>query len=140
MSEQIHNITLTNDIEEVQRMTDFVNGVCNDHSVDDMLAMQINLAIEEAVVNVIKYAYPTGTKGDILLTCIAKGDSLQFVLADKGKPFDPTKQPPADTSLPAEQRQIGGLGIFLVKQIMDEVSYERKDDTNVLTMTKKYTI
>ena len=95
------------------------------------------LAIEEAVVNVMEYAYPEGTKGTVnLVATIAEG-LLSFVISDSGKPFDPTAKAEVDTTLSAEERPIGGLGIHLVRQIMDDITYERRDNKNILTLRKK---
>lgn len=118
-------------------MAEFVETVCDEMGVDMATAMQLNLAIEEAVVNVMNYAYPAGTRGDICLAAHAEGDAITFILSDSGIPFDPTAQKEADTSLSAEERPIGGLGIFLVKQLMDTVTYRRAEGRNILTLTKK---
>lgn len=130
-------IILPNDVQEVPRMAEFVETICDEAGVDMATAMQLNLAIEEAVVNVMNYAYPAGTRGDVCLAASAEGDTLTFVLSDSGTPFDPTAQEDADTSLSVEERPIGGLGIFLVKQLMDTVSYQYTEGKNVLTLTKQ---
>ena len=82
------------------------------------------------------YAYPPGTEGKVTLDAVLDGNALRFTLADRGKLFDPTAAPDADTSAALEDRPIGGLGIHLVRTIMDEVEYRRQDGQNVLTMTK----
>lgn len=130
-------IILPNDVQEVPRMAEFIETVCDEAGVDMATAMQLNLAIEEAVVNVMNYAYPAGTQGEVSLAASVQGDTITFVLSDSGTPFDPTAQEDADTSLSAEDRPIGGLGIFLVKQLMDSVIYERTEGKNILTLTKK---
>lgn len=134
--EEMMSITLTNDIQEVAQLAAFVEEACEKAGMDASTTMQMNLAMEEAVVNVMNYAYPTGTKGDIDIEATINEKGLTFVIADSGTPFDPTAEKEADTSLSAEERPIGGLGIFLVKQLMDEVSYERKDGKNRLTLVK----
>ena len=83
------------------------------------------------------HAYPSGVQGDIRLCAIANKDTLTFVISDDGKPFDPTTRAEVDITLSAEERNIGGLGIHLVRNIMDTVSYERKDNQNVLTLIKQ---
>jgi sigma-B regulation protein RsbU (phosphoserine phosphatase) len=84
----------------------------------------------------MKYAYPEGEVHDIVLSVKLTDNRLMFKLIDTGKPFDPTIVPDADVNLSAEERQIGGLGIFLVRQIMDSVEYRRIDGKNILTMIK----
>ena len=96
----------------------------------------MKLAVEEAVVNVINYAYPAGEIGDINIEATATAMALKFKITDSGVSFAPTDAPDVDTSLSAEERRIGGLGIFLVRQLMDTINYERIDGKNVLTLTK----
>ena len=98
--------------------------------------MSLNLALEEAVTNVMMYAYPEGARGSVNLKAILKEECVEFVLWDKGIPFDPTAAPEADTTLGVEERAIGGLGIHLVRNIMDSISYENKNGMNILTMIK----
>ncbi len=94
------------------------------------------LAVEEAVVNVMNYAYPIGTQGDITIEAKATGQWLKFIISDEGKAFDPTQGGNADTSLSAEDRPIGGLGILLVRSLMDSINYEYNGGKNVLTLIK----
>ena len=129
-------LVLSNDIQQVPRLNDFVQEVCADVHTPAPLAMQLQLAVEEAVVNVINYAYPPDTTGDVNIETIASDTQIQFIISDSGTPFDPTLQPDADTSLSAQQRPIGGLGIFLVRQIMDTVAYRHDGTHNILTLTK----
>lgn len=96
---------------------------------------QIELAVEEIYVNIASYAYPNGGgKAEIIL----EKNPGQFVMVfkDKGIPYNPLEKPDPDTTLSAEKRNIGGLGIFLVKKNMDEVTYEHKDGYNILTIKK----
>lgn len=130
-------LTLRNDIQDVPLLAAFIDEVCEAAGFNASVAMQMNLAMEEAVVNVMNYAYPVGVKGDIVIEAEDKGDSVQFVIIDGGTPFDPTTEADADTTLSAEERPIGGLGIFLVRQLMDIVSYKYKDGKNRLTLVKK---
>ncbi len=99
--------------------------------------MGINLALEEAVVNVMSYAYQPGTTGNVNIDAMANESRLKFIISDWGTPFDPTAEKEVDTTLSAEERPIGGLGIHLVRQIMDSINYERIDGMNVLTLRKK---
>ncbi len=140
--EQLHSrlerdLTLQNDIQQVPLLAQFVEEVCQGIGLDMSTTMQMNLALEEAVVNVMKYAYPRGTVGDILIEARASDVRLKFVISDHGGPFDPTAKGEVDTSLSAEERPIGGLGIHLVRKIMDSINYERIGDRNVLTLRKK---
>jgi sigma-B regulation protein RsbU (phosphoserine phosphatase) len=132
-----HSITLTNDIQQVPQLADFVDMVCEEVGMDMAIAIQMNLAMEEAVVNVMDYAYPAGTVGNVTIEAESDDDQLQFTIIDSGTPFDPTAKEEVDTTLSAEERPIGGLGIHLVRQLMDSINYERIDGKNILTLRKK---
>ena len=131
------SISLANDIQEVPKLAEFMDHVCEAMGFDAATTMKMNLAIEEAVVNVMNYAYPEGTKGAVNIEVQANDVRLKFVISDSGKYFDPTNVATADTTLSVEERSIGGLGIYLVRQLMDSVNYERIGGFNVLTLRKK---
>lgn len=133
-----HHLVLHNDIKQISLLTRFIDNIAEDLKIDPGLAMSINLALEEAVTNVIMYAYPKESDEVLELDAIISPGSLEFVITDSGKAFDPTAAPEADVSLDVQDRPIGGLGIYLVRNIMDTVRYERKDGRNILTMIKKY--
>ena len=127
-------LTFKNEKQELERVAEFMEIVCDELQLDMHVAMKLQVAIEEMVTNVIFYAYPEGTNADITLTAESDERELTFVLSDSGKPFDPTAAPEADVTLGVEDRKIGGLGIFLVRKIMDNVRYERGDGKNILSM------
>jgi anti-sigma regulatory factor (Ser/Thr protein kinase) len=131
------SIILTNDISEINRLNEFVEEVGNDFSLAPDMIFNINLVLEEAVVNVINYAYPKDERQSIYLSARLHEGSIILVLTDTGVEFDPTMAPEADITLSADERQIGGLGIFLIRQIMNEVRYDRIDGKNILTLEKK---
>ena len=129
-------LTLPNDINAVSQLNEFIDMLCEELGIDMPTNMALNLALEEAVVNVMSYAYPEGTKGEVGVEAAADDDRIVFVITDSGKPFDPTKKDEVDTTLPLEERSIGGLGIHLIRQIMDEVKYQRRENQNILTLSK----
>ena len=129
------SITLPNDIATISQLSEFVETVCEEKGLDMALTMNLNLALEEAVVNVMSYAYP-GSQGDVMVDIIIDDQKVVSILTDSGIPFDPTQKGDVDTTLPAEERPIGGLGIHLVKQIMDKVSYQYVGNQNILTLEK----
>lgn len=128
-------LRLNNDISEVPQLAEWVEQLCEKYDLSPSAVFQLNLALEEAVVNVMNYAYPGQTGMPVMLSACKCDDAMVFTLEDNGLPFDPTASDEPDLSLPIEERPIGGLGIFLVRQIMTNVSYVRREDTNVLTMT-----
>ena len=133
-------IIMRNDIQQIPTLAEWIDSL----GIPSELNMPVNLALEEAVSNVMLYAYPDVKNGQVLVefvrSCIdinKPQEQIVFIISDGGTPFDPTQQPPADISLSLEDRAIGGLGIHLVLQLMDEVLYERVDEKNVLTLIKR---
>lgn len=133
-SESIH---LRNDIRDLPLLKKTIDDICNNNQLEGLARSSIQLAIEEAVVNVMEHAFPKETEGDIYLTVNTTHNTLQIELRDNGMAFDPTLFPKVDIDLNVEQRKIGGLGIHLIRHYMDELHYERKDNQNILYMTKK---
>jgi sigma-B regulation protein RsbU (phosphoserine phosphatase) len=130
-------LELNNDIAEIPQLSAFIDTFAEEAGIDFSLVMSLQLALEEAVVNVMEYAYPKGTVGKVLVTASVEGDDLEFVISDSGKAFDPTAKAEVNVDLGVEDRPIGGLGIHLVRNIMDSVAYERKNGKNILTLRKR---
>ena len=109
-----------------------------DMTHDEELRFKIGLSVEEAVENVVRYAYDGGI-GWLEAGTSLDHDTLVLTieLRDAGMPFNPLEIPDPDITLPANEREIGGLGIYLCKKMMDSISYRYEDGNNVLTMTKK---
>jgi serine/threonine-protein kinase RsbW len=129
-------LTIKNQEQELARVSEFMESVCEELELDMHQSMKLQLVIEEMMTNVIFYAYPEGTSADITLTAESDGKELTFVLSDSGKPFDPTAKEDADTEINPMDREQGGMGILIVKNIMNEVSYQRLEGENRLTMKK----
>lgn len=123
-------------MKEVATLGTFVKDVMARLNIGKPLAGKLRLSLEEAVVNVMEYAYPTGTKGDVSIRVTSDGERLRFIISDRGISFNPTEASKADTTLSAEERPVGGLGILLVRELMDSINYERTNGKNVLTLTK----
>lgn len=100
------------------------------------LAFTLQLVTEEIVVNVVSYAYPDGAEGELEVEISASDEEIKLEFSDSGKPFNPLEKEDPDTTLSAEERPIGGLGIFLVKQMMDDVRYRYENGRNILTISK----
>ena len=130
-------LTLINKMEQITLLAEFVDQICEELNLDMTLNFNLNLVLEEAVTNVIMYAYPQDEEHTLTVRAWTEGDKLAFEVCDQGKPFNPIEEAPeVDTTLSAEERNIGGLGIFLIQQMMDEVFYEYKNNSNVFTMKK----
>ena len=126
-----------NQVDELQHVNLFVEEICDELGLDMELQMNLNLALEEVVSNVIFYAYPEGTTADIELLAEYDGKVLTLVLSDQGKHFDPTAKEDPDPDVHPADRELGGMGIYIVKNIMNEVTYQRLEGRNLLTMRKK---
>jgi len=130
-------LTITNSVSEMAQIEPFLEEACEALQVPIDKAFSLQLAVDEGMANCVNYAYPQGEKGDITLTIEREEDTLILILIDSGVPFDPTAEAPeVNTTLSAEDRPIGGLGIFLINQMMDKVCYQRVDGKNILTMKK----
>ena len=132
------SISLLNDVSQVVPLNNFVKSVCERVGMDEKSSRNVRLAVEEAVVNVINYAYPLGSQGTISVEARSNGRSLKFVISDTGVAFDPTEASHTDTTLSAEERPIGGMGILLVREMMDSINYERVNGRNILTLIKHF--
>ena len=130
-------LTLQNDLQQVRKLNSFVKQVMERLQVEKSLAKELQLAMEEAVVNVIEYAYPTEKNGEITIKMMSDGSFLKIMIIDSGVFFDPTTKTKTDIEIPVQDRQIGGLGILLVRELMDSINYEREDGKNILTLSKK---
>ena len=133
-------LKLKNDVKDVAKLSTFVKDILGRLNIGKPLAPKLRLALEEAVVNVMEYAYPAGTEGDVdvRVTCsrMESDHHLKFIITDSGVSFNPTEAASVDTTLSAEDRPVGGLGILLVRELMDTVNYERTNGKNVLTLSK----
>ncbi|MBR5193553.1 MAG: ATP-binding protein [Bacteroidaceae bacterium] len=130
-------LVIKNDISEISKLATFIGELSEELDFTPELNFNLNLVLEEAISNVILYAYGNEKQKDISLVAYLSDNNLVFVLTDSGAEFDPTKVPDADVTLSAEEREIGGLGIYLIRQIMNTVEYHRIDGKNVLTMRKE---
>ena len=132
-------IKLKNQVSELDLMAQFIEETGEELELDMELLMNLNLGLEEMVSNIIFYAYPQGTEGTIELATESDGKELTFFLSDQGREFDPTLKADPDLEINPAERAIGGMGIYIVKNIMDYVSYQRLEGKNLLTMKKGIT-
>ena len=130
------SLILKNDVHEVTRFSSFMESATQKMGIEKTDARKLRLAVEEAVVNVINYAYPVGTEGTVEVRLMSNAHRIKMMIIDSGVAFDPTSKEKVDTTLLAEERQIGGLGILLVRELMDSINYEREDGKNILTLIK----
>lgn len=128
-------LILENDVSQLILLNGFIEETGRKFGLNEERIGELNLVLEEAVSNVIFYAYPgkSGCRVEVNLT--KENGILEVMICDSGLPFDPTARLEPDIHLAPDEREIGGLGIFLVQQIMDTVRYSRENGQNVLRMT-----
>ena len=107
------------------------------HSIPSAVRQAADLALEEHLTNILSHGYEPGATPHIVIRMETDADWLRIAVEDDGKPHDPLSTPPVDTSIPLAEKPIGGLGVHLMRQFMDELSYARENGKNVLRMTKR---
>jgi anti-sigma regulatory factor (Ser/Thr protein kinase) len=127
---------IENQIEELTSLAEKIEKIAREWEISPALAMNMNLVIEEALSNIIFYAFTDKNKHEIKISVSVDKNILTIKITDDGIPFNPLKHKQPDITLPAEERPVGGLGIFLMSQIMDEMLYKRKGNENILTLKK----
>jgi anti-sigma regulatory factor (Ser/Thr protein kinase) len=133
----VKEITLDATVENIQTVTEFINQELQKLNCSSNVQAEIDIALDELFGNVANYAYnPDVGTVTVRIEATEKPISVDITFIDKGVPYNPLEQEAPDITLSAEERPIGGLGIYLVKQMMDTVSYEYVNDSNVLTFRK----
>lgn len=123
-------------LENLEPMIDFILSAAKGSGFGKKELSQIRLASEEALVNVIHYAYPN-KEGEVEIECLNNvSEGLEVRIIDRGTPFNPLESPAPDINSPLQQRKIGGLGVHLIRKMMDEVKYKREQDSNILILIK----
>lgn len=130
------NFDIENKIDELASLADKIEDLAKEWKLSQDLAMKINLVIEEALSNIIFYAFSDNEKHDIKISVSIDKKILEITFKDDGIPFNPLSQQKPDINLPAEERPVGGLGIFLMSKVMDEMHYSRDKNQNILKLTK----
>jgi len=120
-------------LENLSLIGDSIGDSMREFGLDNRKIFDVQMAVDEACTNIIEYGY-ANEEGTIDIACQRKGEEIVVVIKDEGKQFDPTTVQPPDLNASLEERKTGGLGIYFMKKLMDEVKYEFKDGKNVLTM------
>ena len=122
-------------LDSLEKLMHFVSGFAEDHGFSKTRISEIQLAAEEALLNIFQYAYPGEDKGGVEVTCEMKSESeLNIRILDNGIPFDILSLSEPDISCPLPDRKIGGLGCYLIRKMADQVHYSRQGDANILTL------
>ncbi len=124
--------------DQLERVQAFIEEELANYPYSPKVKFQLDVAVEEIFVNIAHYAYYPDQEGEATVRCSVGGDPLQITIQflDNGKPFNPLAKEDPDITLSAEERQIGGLGILMVKKSMDAVDYSYEDGKNILTIKK----
>jgi anti-anti-sigma factor len=131
------SITLPADLEALAKISAFITDAAELAGLDERATWQVQLAVDEAATNVIQHAYDADDPGDLTLSWACTSDRFTITLRDYGRQFDPGAVPEPDITSPLEERQVGGLGIYLITRLMDEVRFDfHPQQGNVLTMVK----
>ena len=135
-SDKIRQLRICNQLDEIERVNSEFNGFCKQNHIADSIRQKMNLVFDELLNNIISYGFEDGQEHEIEIDCRLVGDLLKITISDFGIPFNPFEQPEPDTSKSLQEREIGGLGIHLVRKMVDDVRYERRIDKNVVQIEK----
>nr|WP_275691078.1 ATP-binding protein [Paenibacillus aceris] len=126
-------------MKELERLGAFLKGLSQSMDMDEQTLFQLNLVCDELATNIILYGYPPDERGlhAIRIDIGASADGWELCMTDRGIPFNPLLRASPRVDLSVDERGIGGLGIHFVKQVMDDIRYERLNEENVLMMTKR---
>lgn len=134
---KIRHFVIENKVGELPSLAKKIEVLAEKWELPQALVMNVNLAIEEALTNIIFYAFTDSDKHQIKISVSLNNKGLTIKISDNGIPFNPLSQNQPDISLPALERPVGGLGIFLISQIMDKMNYTRQNNQNILTLNKR---
>ena len=130
--------TFRSDLGNLEKICDFVTIYAKKAGLDERQVYAVQLAVDEAATNIIEHGYRCTGQGDVQITCKPEVDGLRVILHDHAPPFDPDEIPEPITDVPLEELKPRGLGIFLMRKMMDEVTYEfNADKGNTLTLVKR---
>lgn len=127
-------LILKNDISEIKKLSDFLRKVCEENDICNKIFCDATVAIEEIFANIVHYAYEDKNQHCVEINIKIADDNLAIEIIDDGRPFNPLEESPPKTDTPFEEREVGGLGIHLVRNLMDELVYKQVRGKNLLTM------
>lgn len=139
VGEEKFELSIEGKLENLPKIGGFIDETMQHCGIPDSKEVHaVQLSVDEACTNIIKHAYTNKSNGRIVIRCMLSEASDKFVveIMDWGKPFDPTTLPKPDTESSLHERKEGGLGIFFIRKFMDEISYQRSDNMNLLTLAK----
>ena len=129
-------IILKNDFAEIKILTDGINYFAKKTHLGNETTLDLCLVLDEIITNIISYGFDDESEHKIIVNLNVNNKVLSVKIEDDGIPFNPLEFPAPDTTKPLEEREVGGLGVFFVKKLMDKIEYERKENKNILTVSK----
>lgn len=130
------NLIVKSQLGELARIEAFLGDLAVEWELPNPVVFSINLALEEAMSNIVNYGFDDDIMHDIEIRFVKSGDELNITIIDDGHEYDPTLRSDPDVTLPVDERPVGGLGIMLIKKLMDHVEYQRIENKNHLLFTK----
>jgi anti-sigma regulatory factor (Ser/Thr protein kinase) len=127
-------LTLANRLDEIERLNEAFNEFADEHTIPAAARRSGNVVLDELINNVINYAFDDEAEHRIEVRVELDDHRLVITVSDDGVPFNPLQIDPPDTALSLDERSTGGLGVHLLRNMMDEVSYDRRSDRNVVTL------
>lgn len=132
-------LTVASDLGNLARIAEFVAAAAARLGLNEQQTFEVQMAVDEACANVMEHAYGPGQAGEIQIRCETAGDDLVVTIRDQGRPFDPSLVPAPDLSCPLSERQIGGLGLYFMRRLMDRLEFHFNATGNELRMYKRRT-
>lgn len=133
---QRFQMTRAAELESLSVFREFISDCCAKFKVPNGIVFDLKLAVDEACTNIIEHGYKGMDPGSIILSFRIESDRILVQITDFGHIFEPADAPKPDVEAPLEDRELGGLGLFLIYQTMDNIDYQASDDGNTLTFTK----
>lgn len=135
----VREYRLRNDLAETGKIGHWVEEFIRIHQLPPAVQQALDLSLVEWVTNIVSHGYEDSREHWISIRLSLPPGAVRVDVEDDGREFNPLNLPPAETSLPLEERPIGGLGVFMIRKLMDTITYRREDGRNIVTMTKQLT-
>ncbi len=133
---QRFQMTRAAELESLEVFRDFISDCCAKHNIESDVVFELKLAVDEACTNIIQHGYKGMDPGSIILSFRIEPGRILVQITDFGHAFEPASAPRPNVDAPAEERELGGLGLYLIYQTMDNIDYQSSEDGNTLTFTK----
>ena len=131
------SLSLTNERHEIARAAAAIETFGREHAISSDDISAVNLALDEVLANIISHAYAPDSRHAIHVRVTVDDRTIDVVVEDDGRPFNPLTWPPPDLEVPLEQRPVGGLGLHIARSVVDDIAYRREGKKNVLTLVKR---